>query len=276
MATTTVGSVDALSRWEDRRAVPERWRRDALTEFLGLTEEQVLASVAGLPEWVDVLIRIDHALVGRSEVLFHEVDAARRPSVQLFMRAFGTFRAACRLALSGQLFESTVLLRSIIESAVYAWKCARSDEHRVAWLGRADDEAGRKASRKLFAWSPLIQEVITEYPRFGPALSEAYEKSIDLGAHPNVEGIQLNSSVTPKGDDKFEIQAIFMHGPDAVVLAVLELAKVMNLVYELMCTVVGERMRILGIDTQIQEEAKAFIEQLHRLERDLSQAREKR
>ncbi|RUR67348.1 hypothetical protein EJP67_09775 [Variovorax guangxiensis] len=275
MVTTTVGSVNALSRYEDRRAVPERWRRDALTDFLALTEEQLLASFAAIPEWVEVLIRIDHALVMRSTDLFHEVDATRRPSAQLFMRAFGTFRGACRLAMSGQLFESTVLLRSIIESSVYAWKCATSDEHRVAWLGRADDEAGRKASRKLFAWGPLIQEVVAEHPSVGPALSEAYEKSIDLGAHPNVEGIQLSSEVIPKGDDKFEVSAIFMHGPEAVILAIMELAKVMNLVSGLMFSVVGERMRILGIDKQIEEETAAFMDLLSRLEKGLAKAREK-
>ena len=273
MATTIEGSVQAMSRYEDRRAVPEGWRRDALSDFLALTEEQVLASFATYPGWIDVLIRVDHALVMRSTDLFHQVDEARRPSAQLFMRAFGTFRAACRLALSGQLFESTVLLRSIIESSVYAWKCARSVEHRVAWLGRADDEAGRRASRRLFAWTPLIREVLVEHPRFGPALAEAYEKSIDLGAHPNVEGIQLSSAVTQTEADTFQVAAIFMHGREAVLLAMVELAKVMNLVYELMISVVGDRIRVLGIDTQIQQEVNAFLELIRRFEQEEAQGR---
>lgn len=266
MATTAVGSAEALSRWEDRRAVPEQWRRDELTNFLGLTEEQVLASVATYPDWLNILVSVDRALVTRASDIFHQVDETRRPSAQLFMRAFGTYRAACRLALSGQLFETMVLLRSIMESAVYAWKCARSPEHREAWLARADDAAAREAARGRFAWGPLIREIVASYPRFGPSLKEAYEKSIDLGAHPNVEGIQLSSDVRQTGDDTFEVSAIYMHGQEAVLLAVLELTKVMNYVYQLMVEVVGERMRILGVDDLMQREMHAVLDLIRRAE----------
>jgi len=34
MATKDVGSVEALSRYEEHRAVPDPWGRDELTKFL--------------------------------------------------------------------------------------------------------------------------------------------------------------------------------------------------------------------------------------------------
>lgn len=259
MATKDVGSVEALSRYEDRRAVPEPWGRDELTKFLSLTEEQMFASAATYPDWMNVIVRLDQVLVTRASDLFHEVDESRQVSAQLFMRAFGTYRAACRLALSGQLFETFVLLRSIIESSVYAWKCAQSPDHRQAWLARADDDEGRKASKKLFQWTAIITEINDKYPRFGPAMQEAYEKSIDLGAHPNVEGIQLSSDVKQTGEDRFELSAIYMHGKEAVLLAILELTKVMSYVYNLMTQVVGERMRILSLDEKMEREMHAIL-----------------
>lgn len=259
MATTNVGSVEAVSRYQERRAVPEAWGRDELTKFFGLNEEQMFASAATYPDWMKVLVRLDEILVMRASDVFHQVDEARQVSAQLFMRAFGTYRAASRLALSGQLFETFVLLRSIIESSAYAWKCAHSKEHRAAWLARADDEEGRKASRKLFQWKDIITEIKDKNPRFGPAMSEAYEKSIDLGAHPNVEGIQLSSDVRQIGKDQFELSAIYMHGAEAVLLAVIELVKVMNYVYLLMVQVVGERIRILGLDEKMDREMSDIL-----------------
>jgi hypothetical protein len=234
--------------------VPEAWGRDELTKFFGLTEDQMFASAATFPEWMKVVVRLDEILVTSASNVFHEVDEERQVSAQLFMRAFGTYRAASRLALSGQLFETFVLLRSIIESSAYAWKCASSEEHRKAWLARADDKESRKASKKLFTWVNIMGEIESKYPHFGPAMSEAYDKSIDLGAHPNVEGIQLSSAVKQTGNDKFELSAIYMHGADGVLLAILELTKVMNYVYQLMIEVVGERMRILGLDAKMNQE----------------------
>lgn len=268
MSIASHGSVSAMSRYEERRAVPEPWGRDELTKFLGLTEEQMFASAATYPEWISVLVRLDEVLVTRASDLFHEVDETRRTSAQLFMRAFGTYRAVCRLALSGQLFETFVLLRSIIESSVYAWRCADSSDHRKAWAARADNEDGRKAVRKLFAWAPIIREIQDKYPSFGPAMSEAYEKAIDLGAHPNVEGIQLSSDVKQIGEDKFELSAIYMHGKDGVLLAILELTKVMSYVYNLMTKVVGERMRILGMDEKMECEMHAILTLVQRFERE--------
>ena len=267
MATTNVGSVEAISKYQERRAVPEAWGRDELTKFFGLNEEQMFASAATYPEWMKVVVRLDEILVTRASDVFHEVDEARQVSAQLFMRAFGTYRAASRLALSGQVFETFVLLRSIIESSAYAWKCAHSEEHRKAWLARADDEEGRKASKKLFKWVDIMGEIKDKYPRFGPAMSQAYDKTIDLGAHPNVEGIQLSSDVKQTDKDKFELLAIYMHGADAVLLAVLELTKVMNYTYQLMIQVVGERMRILGLDEKMEHEMHDILALVRQWER---------
>lgn len=268
MITTKLETVAALSKFQEGRHVPEAWGRDGLTQFLDLTENQMFASAATFPDWMKVIVRLDEILVRPSTDVFHEVDEARQVSAQLFMRAFGTYRGACRLALSGQLFEVVVLMRSIIESAAYAWKCARSEEHRKAWLGRTDDAEGRKASRKLFVWTNIMNEINEEHPRFGPAMAAAYEKYIDLGAHPNVEGIQLSLDVKKTGENKIELSSIFMHGKEAVLFAVLELSNVMFFVYSLMVPVVGDRMRILGLNEKMECEMNEILALVKQMDRE--------
>lgn len=43
----------------EHRPVPKHWGESELTKFLAHLEQQILASFAGLPEWFDILIRID-------------------------------------------------------------------------------------------------------------------------------------------------------------------------------------------------------------------------
>ena len=78
--------------------------------------------------------------VTNSSSLFHEIKGTAVTAARLYMRAFGAYRAAARLAVSGQLYETAVLRRSLVEHAVYAWACGHSQTHRDAWIARANGE----------------------------------------------------------------------------------------------------------------------------------------
>lgn len=248
----------ALSRKVTRNE-PLNWGATELTKFLANAEEQALATCAIRPKWVQVLANIDRNLTGNAEALFHEVKKDHHIAAQLFSRSFATFRAACRLALSGQTYEATVLMRSVLESAVYAFASAFDPDRRKAWERRGDDEDGRKVCRAAFAWGGLMRLVrsVMNDP-FVDELEKAYEQTIDFGAHPNIEGVMLNTEVTDLGDGRMRISTIHQQGGRAITVAMLEIAHAMGLVYGLLEMTFRERLRILGIDQKIAEQQRYF------------------
>ena len=254
----------------EHRAVPKDWGQSELTKFLTLLEEQTLASFAVLPEWFGVLIRIDQLVTERAPTFFHEIDPPRRTSVKLFMRCFATYRAAVRLSVSGQLFEATVLMRSLLESAVYAWVCFESDVHRKAWENRSNGNTERELARRLFSPKKLLKILEDKNEHLALRISDEYEQLIDLGAHPNVDGLALSSEINQVSQDKYEIITVFAHGREAVLLGILDLLRCMNYVCQLLFMVIKERLQILGLDDEFLETSKLIHDLICRLEDEQS------
>jgi hypothetical protein len=267
MKITNAGSSSALSRRVSRN-VPVRWGKSELTQFLQLLEDQVIATFAGMPRWFEALERVDKSLAGNVSDMFHEIDKGRRTAAMLYIRSFGTFRAAARLGLSGQLFESTVLTRSVIESGVYAWACGFSKVHREAWANRSKGESARKAAKKAFQWKSLNEMLASVDARLAAEVEKQYSEAIDFGAHPNEQGVSLSIDVTAiDGDKRTSINTIFAHGPDAIRLAVLGLLRAMHLLYRLLSLTIGDRLRILGIDKDVQDSARFILRMIEEQER---------
>jgi hypothetical protein len=255
----------------EQRPVPKSWGDDELTKFLTLLEEQALASFAGLPEWFNILIRIDQSVTEKASTFFHEIDPPRRTSTRLFMRCFATYRAAVRLSVSGQLFEATVLMRSLLESAVYAWVCCVSEQHRKAWEERGDGDAERKVARKLFGWTDLLKMIEGANKDLASRISDEYDQLIDHGAHPNADGLALSSDIRQLGQDKFEIVTVFAHGREAVLVGMLDLLRCMHYVCQLLFLVIKERLQILGLDAEFQKTAASIHELISKLEAEQKQ-----
>lgn len=211
-----------------------------------------------MPEWVQALEKIDSNIVVNSETFFSGIDENRRITSTLFMRSFATFRTTCRLAMSGQIFEATILIRNIIESAVYAWVCCESSKHRDAWKKRRDGEEEKKIARKLFHWSDLIKSLEKVDKKTADLAQKLYDQTIDYGAHPNVAGVALNSEITQIDTNKFELTTVFLQGEDAILLTALDIFQTMELVYRLLELTIKDRLRILNIDLQV-DEGRLFV-----------------
>lgn len=266
---TDSGSSYALSR-RVMRNVPERWGKSELTQFLELMEANGIATFAGLPKWFEALERIDKTLVTKSSDLFHELKGSHVTAARLYMRAFGAYRAAARLAVSGQLYETALLRRSVIEHAVYAWACGHSQSHRDAWIARAHGEPERKAAKKAFQWTGLMQLLTTVDQKLAGEISSNYDDSIDFGAHPNVEGVDLSSQLVKSDGEGSTLNTIYAHGPDAIVLAITDIINTMQLVYRLLLESLGDRMRVLSIDQHFTADARFFVALVEEHQRELA------
>ena len=94
--------------------------------------------------------------------------------------------AACLLTLSGHLREVYPVLRSGLESAMYALVLEEDDDLREAWFGRdSNAEALKRVRRELNHTSCLYATVQRRNATLAEALKRSYEESITLGAHPS-------------------------------------------------------------------------------------------
>jgi hypothetical protein len=270
MEATVKKTVVALSR-KVTRSVPADWGKSELTKFLDIAEEQAHASYAVFPAWSNALELIDRNLTENAPTFFHEIDPPRQTAAKLFLRAFGTYRADCRLALSGQTFEATVLTRSILESGIYAWACAASQPHREAWERRSDGDNERAVARRLFRWSVLTVLLRGVDADLADRIQSVYGQTIEFGAHPNVEGVLLSSEINQLGEDRYEVSTIFLDGEEAVLLAILNLFSAMELVYRLLELTIGDRLRILGIDQRVDEQRRLIVQLIEDFERQQQQ-----
>jgi hypothetical protein len=266
---TNSGEAYALSR-RVQRDIPEHWGKSDLTQFLGLMEANAIATFAGRPKWFEALERIDKTLVANSSNLFHQPRGTQVTAARLYMRAFGAYRAAVRLAVSGQVYETSVLRRSIVEHAVYAWVCGHSQTHRDAWIARANGEPERKTAKRAFQWTGLMQLLATVDQGLAEEIGSHYDDSIDFGAHPNVEGVDLSSQVLKAEGEAATLNTIFAHGPDAIVLAITDIINTMQLVYRLLLHSFGDRMRVLSIDQHFTADARYFVTLFEEQRRELA------
>jgi hypothetical protein len=255
---TPGGSFVATSR-RVMRDVPERWCVSELTKFFDLIENNGIASFVGMQQLFEVLEGIDEALISNTPKIFHQVEGSQVISARLYARAFSAYRAAARLAVGGQVYESVTLRRSILEHAVYAWACGHSQTHRDAWIARPVGAPERKSVRNLFRWSSLMKLLATVDKQLQQNIGVDYDYSIDFGAHPNVEGVDLSSAFIESGARETTINTFYAHGQDAIALAMIDIISTMHLVYQLLTHSVGHRLRILSIDQQFDFENQRFI-----------------
>jgi hypothetical protein len=113
------------------------------------------------------------------------------PVRELSLQSRITWTASIRIALSGQPYAATPLLRTALEAACYASLINSDSSLETVWINRNNDVDSEKKSRKIFSpavsnVSKLISKVSTD---LGESISEAYDECIDDGAHPNTKGI---------------------------------------------------------------------------------------
>ena len=97
-----------------------------------------------------------------------------------------------------------------------------------------------------------------------------YGDTIELGAHPNVDGILLSSEDISEGG-KTKMSTIYLHGPDAIVIGILDLLRAMSFTYRLLFHTIGHRLQLLGIDEAVGKSAKATLDALNALQKKLKE-----
>jgi hypothetical protein len=123
----------------------------------------------------------------------------------LFMNAHASFLAASRLAISGQLPPTFMTLRGALESALFGLIASQNGEIRAVWLNR-DQNLDR--SRRLYTARNGLK-LLKNDPNLQAGATEAYELTIEFGAHPNARSVIAHLTLgAPNGVSLTILQSI--------------------------------------------------------------------
>ena len=123
------------------------------------------------------------------------------------MRSHSAFRAASRLAMSGQIPESYVMSRNCLEYSAYSLHISKSIDAEKIWCERHDSQTNKSRSRAEFGWGNVSRTLKESDPDLYNKASELYNSLIGHGAHPNEKAVtsSLRVPVTSRGYNLFQI-----------------------------------------------------------------------
>lgn len=195
-----------MSDVNPRNAIPEDWGKDALTNFLDVAQENSYAML----HKEDITLKLreiaeTYKFVGDNLNFFKGSPLV----LSFIIMTQSCYLGAVRLALSGQIQETFILLRGCIERALYGYHIFKNPNLTEVWLNRDTDEEKKRECKSKFTYGQIIKTLETDEPKLGKTTDNLYNKSIDDGAHPNSRGYYLNTEVT-KSD---KIHDIFFIAP---------------------------------------------------------------
>lgn len=227
---------------------PPGWGNDNITDF------------------IDQALENTYATVGQGKQIFtrlKDIDNAFRDAVRCFdncpelyvsfflLRSHSCFLAASRLALSTQVYECYPVLRSCLEAALYGFFVANRSKAQDIWLKRDDSPKDRLKMRQTFSNKAVLGVLKQKDTHLYTPVKELYERTIDLGAHPNPTGI-LGGVQMHKNDTGVKIETHYLtDNSDHINLALKTTAQVGISVLRVFQHVIPHRFEIMGLNDRI-------------------------
>ena len=240
------------------------WGQDELSTLFQAAEDNDRVTSLNFPTVYRLLQRIDAAFKQIEETV--EKDSRQDLLIPrlLIARTHSSFFASIRLSMSGQVPEACAVLRTSIEQAWYFLHIAKDPnppDRVTVWLRRNDDEPSRSKCKSEFK----IRNVHSTHQSFdsvtAKTLHELYERMIDLGGHPNPQGVLTSMSLSGT-EEEITCQVGLLAPKVTTVLFALktavEVAIGMFKVYHL---IFPERFKIMGLDEKIE----GLIRELNRV-----------
>lgn len=164
------------------------------------------------PEFAEALADINAAFIGLSPLLLNCSGVL----IMFLARAHSAFVGAVRMATSGQIPETFMLLRGAIENALYAIHVKQTPEARdrgEVWLSRHAGVRQGSRTRQEFTVANVKESLRQTSAELRQTCDALYARCIDLGAHPNQRGHFAASLFTNVSDsDELEFKA-FLFSP---------------------------------------------------------------
>ncbi len=237
----------------DPNEPPPHWGDDDLTSFMRTATSAAWGSYVQpmTRPWFKKLEAVDRAFLkaigalnGRTPNYFEGL---------MLVSAHAAFRGAAEFTLQGRTCESMVLMRSCLEYAMYGVHFHRRPKLIEVWAHRGDGEKQKKAVRKNFKLTEMLDGIAALNNAIGPRAKELYERTIDMGAHPNEVGFFGRLSITDgtsAGDKLFQVK--YLQGGEPAQLHALKTAAQTGVcTLECFWLIYRERYDIMGVKADI-------------------------
>ena len=233
---------------------PPDWDNDPLSVFFKDAEHNERAYALTFPKTYELLGQV-HALFQKSEEVTQKANREELLFARILMvRAHSSFLAGIRLAMSGQVPESSPILRSVVECAWYALHIAKDPERYKIWLRRDEDAEAQKKCTDEFK----VENVRRTHEALDAATAkefhEVYKDLISFGAHPNPFGVMVTLSKTEKTDNQVTYDVdILKSNPSPLHFALRKAVETARGALKTFQLVFPERFTIAGLDLEIKK-----------------------
>jgi hypothetical protein len=222
---------------------------DPLSAFFAIPRNNLFASFVNLKANYRAIREIDDVfLVFLDDNWTDPENVAAAPFA---FRAHSAYRAAAQLVLAGQVPEAYMVMRGCLENALYANHIDLSSGAWDAWRNRGESEAARKECVREFSGRNLFGSLRSRNARLGDIAGLMYERTIDLGAHPNEEAV-TNSLLVEEKDTHtaFAFSYVAADGP-VLRLAMRSLCQTGLMVLDTLCEVFPKHAGERGVETRL-------------------------
>ncbi len=234
---------------------PPNWGNDPLSDFIKGAYENTFASYVRLRPAYDKLVAIDKIFRKTSECLYNSEDWF----IGFFiLRAHSAFLGSCRFSLSGQVYESYIVLRGCLEAASYGYLIADDAKAKKLWLDRHEDGQALREMRRAFQIRTIFELMQKKDPKLSKPIEELYERTIDLGAHPNPRGVLSSLKITKDAEHiNFEMNYLTADSIQ-LQLALKTTAQIGIGALVLFRSVFAVRFKIVGLSDEIDRVARGL------------------
>lgn len=187
---------------------PPGWGCDGLTEFLETAHQNRFATFTNKNAEYQRLSHIDECF---TRIGGEWINPPNLVTPLLFFRCHAAFRATCEHAMSGQIIDTFVSIRNLIETAGYALHIYRNPGMDEIWLRRHDDEASMKAAKSEFKIANVRKSIRAANRNGEDVFRMLYERSIDFGGHPNERAITGSMSLVEE-ESRSNYQLLLLQG----------------------------------------------------------------
>lgn len=165
---------------------PTNWGSDSIAKFIDLARSNMFATFDNFEEQFDRLVAVDGAYTR----LIDNLDDTDAWFTNLFLlNAHACYLGGVQLGCSGQLPQSYMVLRGCLESSLYGFFFHNHPEKEQIWTSRHNSQENTKRVKAEFQITKMLKQFEQVDTTTGSIITQLYNMTIDLGAHPNVWGM---------------------------------------------------------------------------------------
>ncbi len=228
---------------------PPGWGGDSLSRFVSDAHQNSKHTFVHNSKPYGVLRKISDLYVTLGENLNQP-----KPWFPIFFfhGTYTAYMAAARLVISGQLAPAQMVMRGCLENALYAFYLSKKPDKVELFLRRQDSDEWRKRMKKEFQPSAMFQLLSGEAPATGKVAQRLYDRTIDNGAHPNVNGLLAPTTLQEAGTRVEVSQEHFVREAIWLGACFKCLTEVGICSLEIFRVILPERFAILGLTEQME------------------------